>query len=91
METLVPLKLPESKSGYPMTFIHLGKSYYHITLYAPTWASRKKWLDHISKQQDLMEQRSLVFDTSLMTEGFFAGPNVVRCAVPFGTFSFGYP
>jgi hypothetical protein len=36
------------------------------------------------KQQDMMKERSTVFDTATICEGFFLGSNKVNCAAPFG-------
>ena len=40
-------------------------------------------MDVITKQQELMKQRSTVFDTLSISEGFFIGANRVNCAAPF--------
>jgi hypothetical protein len=61
----------------------LGKKFYQITLWAPTAVNQKKWVEHISRQQDLMRERSTVFNTEILSEGFFVGPNKVNCAAPF--------
>lgn len=69
-----------------MTFIQLGRRGYQITLWAASWAARKKWLEKIEARQNELRERSLVFDTLLLSEGYFVGTNRVTCAVPFGTF-----
>lgn len=73
-----------SKDGYSLTFVHLGRKYYQITLWASTFVGRKKWLDLISKQQEVLRERSMTFDTVTLCEGFFAVGNRVNCAAPFG-------
>jgi len=40
-------------------------------------------VDVITKQQEMMKQRSTVFDTISISEGFFIGANRVNCAAPF--------
>ena len=75
----------DSKSGYPITFVQLGRHSYSITLYAPTWVSRKKWIEQIAKQQEIMNERSYLFEATLLSEQFFIGSNRVNCAAPFGT------
>lgn len=81
----VPVKpTSNSKDGYSLTFVHLGRKYYQITLWASTLVGRKKWLDLISKQQEVMRERSLTFDTVTLCEGFFTVGNRVNCAAPFG-------
>ncbi|OCH85211.1 CNH-domain-containing protein [Obba rivulosa] len=72
-----------SKGGFSITFVHLGRKYYQITLWASTYVSQRKWVEHIQKQQDLMRERSMVFETVTLSEGFFVGPNRVNCAAPF--------
>lgn len=72
-----------NKNGYAMMFTHLGRKGYDITLWAPTWASRKKWLEKIEARQIELRERSLVFDSSVICEGLFSGPNRVTCAAPY--------
>ncbi|EPT02968.1 hypothetical protein FOMPIDRAFT_1142932 [Fomitopsis schrenkii] len=73
----------ESKGGFSITFVHLGRKYYQMTLWASTYVSQRKWVENIQKQQDLMHERSTVFETVTLSEGFFIGPNSVNCAAPF--------
>ena len=63
--------------------VHLGRKFYQITLWASTYVSQRKWVDVITKQQEMMKQRSAVFDTISVSEGFFIGANRVNCAAPF--------
>ncbi|KAH8116525.1 CNH-domain-containing protein [Phellopilus nigrolimitatus] len=72
-----------SKDGFSITFVHLGRKYYQITLWASTHVNRRKWLEVIQKQQEAMRERSMVFDTVTFCEGFFTGVNKVNCAAPF--------
>jgi hypothetical protein len=74
---------PDNKGGFSITFAHLGRRYYQMTLFAPTLVSQRKWMEHISKQQELMRERSTVFETQVLSEGFFVGGNKVNCAAPF--------
>ncbi|GBE89631.1 Rho1 guanine nucleotide exchange factor 1 [Sparassis crispa] len=78
---VVPVK--DIKGGFSITFVHLGRKYYQMTLWASTYVSQRKWVEHIQKQQDLMRERSLAFETLVLSEGFFVGPNRVNCAAPF--------
>ena len=51
--------------------------------------SHKKWLEAIYKQQQTMRDRSMIFDTVTLSEGFFVGHNKVNCAAPYSKqFSF---
>ncbi|CCM01353.1 uncharacterized protein FIBRA_03403 [Fibroporia radiculosa] len=78
----IPIK--DAKGGFSITFVHLGRKYYQMTLFASTYVSQRKWVENIQKQQDLMRERSWVFETVTLSEGFFVGPNRVTCAAPFG-------
>lgn len=73
-----------SKQGFAMTFVHLGRRGYQITLWAATWAGRKKWLEKIETRQQELRERSLVFETLPLSAGYFVGTNRVTCAAPFG-------
>lgn len=55
-----------------------------MTLWANTYVARKKWLEHIFKQQELMRERSTIFEMLTLNDGFFTGINKVNCAAPFG-------
>lgn len=74
---------PPSKQGYAMTLVHLGRKGYSITLWSPSWAGRKKWLEKIDSRQAELRERSLVFDAVRLSEGVFVGNNKVTCAAPF--------
>lgn len=79
---IVPVK-SNSKDGFSITFVHLGRKYYQMTLWASTLINRRKWVEAIQKQQELMRERSLIFDTVTLSEGFFVNGNRVNCAAPF--------
>ena len=78
---VIPVK--EVKGGFSITFVHLGRKYYQMTLWASTYVSQRKWVEHITKQQETMRERSMVFETATLSEGFFVGANRVNCAAPF--------
>ncbi len=78
---VIPMK--ETKGGFSITFVHLGRKYYQITLWASTYVSQRKWVEHIQKQQETMRERSTVFETITLSENFFIGVNRVNCAAPF--------
>lgn len=74
----------ENKGGFPITFAHLGRKGYTMVLFASTFVARRKWLENITKQQETLRQRSLVFDTTVLSDHFFVGDTRrVSCAVPF--------
>ncbi|KAG1808641.1 CNH domain-containing protein [Suillus subaureus] len=78
----IPIKV-DGKSGFAITFIHLGRKYYQMTLWASTFVSHRKWVETITKQQESLRERSAVFETITLCEGFFLGQNRVNCAAPF--------
>ncbi|KDR80624.1 hypothetical protein GALMADRAFT_60620 [Galerina marginata CBS 339.88] len=73
----------DHKGQYWINFIHLGRKYYNLMLWATSPMSHKKWLEVIYKQQQIMRERSVIFDTVNLSEGFFSGPNKVNCAAPY--------
>ncbi|KAG5647488.1 hypothetical protein DXG03_009424 [Asterophora parasitica] len=74
---------PEGKGQHWINFIHLGRKSYSLVLWAPTAPLHKKWLDLIVKQQQATRDRSTIFDTVTLSDGFFHGANKVNCAAPF--------
>lgn len=68
--------------GYPITFKHLGKGGYELTLYASTPISQQKWMEHIEAQQRALRDRSNIFTKTILNEGFFGPAIRVTCAVP---------
>lgn len=73
------------QQGYPITFKHLGKGGYELTLYASTPISQQKWMEHIETQQrNTRERSSNIFTKTILNEGFFSPPIRVTCAVPLG-------
>jgi RHO1 GDP-GTP exchange protein 1/2 len=54
-----------------------------MTLWASTYVSQRKWVENITKQQDAMRERSTIFETVTLSDGFFIGPNKVNCAAPY--------
>lgn len=70
------------QQGYPITFKHLGKGGYELTLYASTPISQQKWMEHIDSQQRSLRERSNIFTKATINEGFFTAAIRVTCAVP---------
>lgn len=75
--------------GWPITFRHLGKAGYELTVYASNQAARKKWLEHIDASQQRLRARADFFTTNIISSNFFVGTNQVNCVSPFGT-SYGF-
>ena len=73
----------DPKTGYALTFTYLGRKGYSMTLWASTFVSRQKWFQHIEARQEILRQRSNIFDTITLSDGFFVGANRVNCSVPF--------
>lgn len=74
----------DNKTGFPITFSHLGKKGYSITLWAPTIASRCKWFEHVEARQEIQRSRSNIFDVIPICDTLNDTPmNRITCAVPF--------
>ena len=80
---LVPSIKNEHRGGFSIHFAHLGRKAYQITLWASTYASQRKWVENIQKQQEVMRERSAIFESVTVSEGFFVGANKANCAAPF--------
>ncbi|KAI9841991.1 MAG: RHO1 GDP-GTP exchange protein 2 [Sclerophora amabilis] len=73
---------PTAKLGFPITFKHLGKGSYELTLYASTQVQRRKWMEHIESQQTALRYRSNFYTKTVLCERFFNTGNRVNCLVP---------
>jgi len=73
---------PTAKEGFPITFKHIGKGGYDITLYAHSQVSRRKWMEHIEAQQRKIRERSNFFSKTNICDNFFTSANKVNCLVP---------
>ncbi len=90
-QSILPGKAPTVVRGnndrqFALTFCRLGKKSFTITLYAPTFISRKKWIEHIEKQKEIINYKSKVFEKEILLEkkNVFSGPNKVNCGAFFG-------
>lgn len=72
--------------GWPITFRHLGKAGYELTVYASNQAARKKWLEYIDNAQQRLRARADFFNTTVISSNFFGGTNHVNCVTPFGKY-----
>lgn len=68
--------------GYPLTFRHLGKGGYEITLFCSTAIQQQKWIEHVDAQQQVLRDRNQIFTKTILNEGFFAAAIKVNCGVP---------
>jgi len=79
-----PKTAPTGKEGFPITFKHLGKGGYELTLYAMSHIQRRKWMEHIEGQQSKLRERSNFYTKTVLCDGFFTPSNRVNCLVPIG-------
>jgi hypothetical protein len=54
-----------------------------MTLWAASHANHRKWVESVTRQQDLMRDRSQFFEMDKLSEGFFQAANRANCAAPF--------
>ncbi|KAI8048776.1 CNH domain-containing protein [Gilbertella persicaria] len=75
----------QTKNGYPISFVHLGKqnSGGPLTLYASTLATRKQWVDKIEGQRKALVEKHKVFNVQPINENFFSTFNKVNCTAVF--------
>ncbi|KAI9889589.1 MAG: RHO1 GDP-GTP exchange protein 2 [Vezdaea aestivalis] len=73
---------PAVKTGFPITFKHIGKGGFETTLYATTQMQRHKWIEHIEAQQTALKNRSNIYNKIVLCEKFFPATNRVNCLVP---------
>ncbi|EON99598.1 putative rho guanyl nucleotide exchange factor protein [Phaeoacremonium minimum UCRPA7] len=69
--------------GWPITFRHLGKAGYELTLYATTQTGRQKWLEYIDTAQQKLRARADFLNTTPISSNFFTATNKVNCVAPF--------
>lgn len=74
---------------WPITFKHMGKNGYDLTLYASTQTGRQKWLEFIDSAQQKLRARVDFLNTTVLSQGFFTATNKVNCVAPFGKHSWG--
>lgn len=87
--SLIPLRgnnaANRQAEGWPITFRHLGKMGYELTLFASNQSARKKWLEFIDTAQAKLRARGDFFNTTIVSSNFFTSTNRVNCVAPFGT------
>ncbi|KAI9273625.1 CNH domain-containing protein [Sporodiniella umbellata] len=73
-----------SKSGFPVSFVHLGRqSSGSMTLYAPSSTVRKQWSDKIEGQRKVLVEKHRVFNIKSINHSFFSSFNKVNCIAVF--------
>lgn len=70
-------------AGYPLTFQHLGRRGFLLTLYAPSEQARKTWIDVIKKQCEESSLSGDVYTQHVLQDSFFGANRRVTCAESF--------
>ena len=73
-----------AKEGFPMTFRHIGKGGFELTLYAGSTIARRKWMENIETQQAKLRARGNFYTKTLLCDNFFTNAHKVNCLVPIG-------
>lgn len=76
-----------AKEGFPMTFRHIGKGGFELTLYAGSTIARRKWMENIETQQAKLRARGNFYTKTVLCDNFFTNAHKVNCLVPIGKFS----
>ncbi|KAJ7714757.1 CNH domain-containing protein [Mycena metata] len=76
---------PDAKGPHWITFAHLGRKTYSLVLWANSALAQRKWVESITKQQTAMRERSMVFDTVALSEGFFGANKRGGRRIVYGT------
>ena len=75
-----------AKEGFPMTFRHIGKGGFELTLYAGSTIARRKWMENIETQQAKLRARGDFYTKTVLCDNFFTNAHKVNCLVPIGKF-----
>ncbi|CAG8595733.1 17524_t:CDS:10 [Cetraspora pellucida] len=84
-QSILPGKSPTTNRGssnnrYPITISCLGKKGFTENLYALTMVSRKRWIDLIAKQKEVVDKNKSFEKPILIEKGQFTGANKINCA-----------
>jgi len=79
-----PKATGSAKEGFPLTFRHIGKGGYEVTLFATSHVQRRKWMEAIEAQQSKLRDRGNFYTKTIVSDNFFTSAHKVNCAVPFG-------
>lgn len=82
--TNTPRQENTKQQGYPITFRHLGRVGYDMTLYCTSQIQKEKWIKTINDQQDIMKDHKNIFAKQIINEGYFTTGQKVNCCVPIG-------
>ena len=73
-----------AKEGFPITFRHIGRGGFDLTLYAISLVSRRKWMEAVETQQVKLRDRGNFYTKSILCDDFFTSAHRVNCCVPIG-------
>ena len=79
-----PKAATNAKDTYPITFRHIGKGGYDMTLYASSTIQRRKWMENVEEQQEKLRSRGNFYTKSVLCDNFFTAAHKVNCLVPTG-------
>lgn len=71
-----------AQNKYPLMFQHLGRRGYELILYASTFISRKKWVENIMHQKQVLGAKSDVYTQHILMQRFFDPSNRANCVTP---------
>ena len=75
---------PNTKEGFPITFRHIGRVGYEMTLYANSQIARRKWMEQIEGQQRKLRDKGDLYTKEILCDKFFTSVHKVNCLVPIG-------
>ena len=79
-----PKATASGKEGFPITFRHIGKGGYDLTLYASSIIARRKWMENIEEQQEKLRSRGNFYTKTVLCDDFFTSAHKINCLVPIG-------
>lgn len=68
---------------FAITFQHLGRRGYDLTLYSPTYIGRKKWIEHIEQQKQVLVEKADIYTIKALQKRHFSASDRVNCLAPF--------
>lgn len=70
------------KDKFSLTFQHLGRRGYELTLYSTTFIQRKKWMENIETQRAALRAAGTAYKTRVLQSRFFGATMRVTCMAP---------
>ncbi|KAL9103191.1 MAG: hypothetical protein Q9163_001757 [Psora crenata] len=71
-----------AKEGFPITFRHIGRGGYDLTLYATSHVSRRKWMEAVEAQQTKLRDRGNFYTKTVLCDDYFTSAHKINCMVP---------